>query len=59
MEKTLRQIQIDNLVEKTRMRENSKANIGRKPCRSRKQGNETTLGFRVTLAFPGTLGFKL
>jgi hypothetical protein len=39
-EKTLKQIQGDNLAEKTRMRENLKTNPRRKPYRENKDGRK-------------------
>jgi hypothetical protein len=38
---TLRQIQGDNLGEKTRMRDNPKTNPGRQPCRENKDGRNS------------------
>jgi hypothetical protein len=39
-EKTLRQIQGDNVAEKTRMGEKHKANPRRQPCRENKKGRK-------------------
>jgi hypothetical protein len=47
--KILRQIQRDSLVKKTRMRENSKINLGRKPCRENKEMRQPSIFRQLSL----------